>query len=246
MVHFQKIATVAAIGAASYVSASPVEKVQVVARGSPSFNDSPSAWTKCAPWLPSSLPSWQLGCSAPGIPQWTGGDQAQCSSPWNMWTPFCLHGNPNQPLPAGCKPPTTGGQSVFPVCDDGYQQVYSDYQTTPTSGVYAGQTVGAATIDNANYLTYILVKDTDSCLKACDQTKNCVFVNIYQDNASSPSDVSGLPASAQPKYVKGNLTCAMFKACSGTDKATNYAGQQDPTYITDSSAYCKGGECIFS
>ncbi|KAJ1022853.1 hypothetical protein NDA13_004903 [Ustilago tritici] len=111
------------------------------------------------------------------------------------------------------------------------------------SGVYRGKTVGAATIDNDNYLTYLLVSDLDKCLQACDNTKGCVFVNLYQDNADQPSEVSGLPPSVQPKFVKGNLTCALYKACSGTDKANNYGGQQDPTFITDSRAYCKGGKC---
>uniref|UniRef100_V5EX19 Uncharacterized protein n=1 Tax=Kalmanozyma brasiliensis (strain GHG001) TaxID=1365824 RepID=V5EX19_KALBG len=208
MVQIQNIAIVAAIGAATYATASPVEQLEALEARTwntnccklqlnslPSFNKKTSAWAPVAPWNKASLPSSSYGCGAPGIPKWNGGDKA------------------------------------------------NNYQTVADSGVYQGQTVGAATIDNANYMTYLLVDSVDKCLAACDATDGCFFVNLYQDNASSPSDVSELPASAQSKYTPGNLTCALYKACSGTEKATNYGGQQDPTFITQSSGYCKNGKC---
>lgn len=245
MVNFHKVAVVAAIGATSYAAASPIESTPVLQSRTAGllrlvFDDNLSAWKCIAPWLHASLPSFQWGCNAPGIPVWNGGDLAQCKWFWNWWTPYCRNGNQPKPLPSGCTPPTKGGQ---PVCQDGYQQVFQNYQTNATTGVYAGKIVSAATIDNDNYRGYILVDTLDKCLTACDQKNSCVFVNLYQDNADNPADVSELPPSVQSKYVKGNLTCALYAACSGTDKATNYGGQQDPTYITNSSGYCKGGKC---
>ncbi|UTT89463.1 hypothetical protein NDA17_000971 [Ustilago hordei] len=206
MVQIHTIAAAAVIGAATYTSATPVERADAleartfgIARHL--FEKQERYWSRIAPWNHASIPSFTFGCSAPGIPPGTD------------------------------------------TCVDGYQQVYNNYQVVAESGVYQGKTVGAATMDNDNYLTYLLVSDLDKCLQACDDTKGCVFVNLYQDNADQPSDVSGLPPSVQPKFVKGNLTCALYKACSGTDKANNYGGQQDPTFITDSRAYCKGGKC---
>ncbi|CCF50427.1 hypothetical protein NDA11_000914 [Ustilago hordei] len=241
MVQIHTIAAAAVIGAATYTSATPVERAEAleartfgIARHL--FEKQERYWSRIAPWNHASIPSFTFGCSAPGIPVWTGRDKSQCKWFWNKWTPFCQNGNQPAPQPSTPQPGTD-------TCVDGYQQVYNNYQVVAESGVYQGKTVGAATMDNDNYLTYLLVSDLDKCLQACDDTKGCVFVNLYQDNADQPSDVSGLPPSVQPKFVKGNLTCALYKACSGTDKANNYGGQQDPTFITDSRAYCKGGKC---
>ncbi|SPO28783.1 uncharacterized protein UTRI_04661 [Ustilago trichophora] len=246
MVQIQNIAAAAVIGAASYAVASPVETPEVLEARTFGllqriFEKKAWLWNCIAPWHHASLPSWSWGCDVPGIPGWNGGDKGKCWLIWNKFTPYCKHGNQPKPIPEGCNPPNNGGGE--PICKDGYQQVFKNYQTVATSGVYQGKTVGAATIDNANYLTYILVDGVDKCLKACDQTKDCVFVNLYQDNADKPEDVNELPESAQAKYKKGNLTCALYKACSGPSQATNYGGQQDPTYITDSNGYCKGGKC---
>lgn len=241
MVQLKNIAAVAVIGAATYASASPVQAEPLEERTfgllHKLFEKKLALWSLCAPWKHASLPSYTWGCDAPGIPGWDGGDWHKCKFFWNWDKPFCKHGNQPSPSPVH---PAPGGD---PVCKDKYQQVFNNYQTVATSGVYKGKTVGAATIDNDNYITYILVDSADKCLQACDQTSGCVFVNLYQDNAENASDVDELPASAQSKYVKGNLTCALYKACSGTSKATNYGGQQDPTYITDSAGYCKNGKC---
>lgn len=80
----------------------------------------------------------------------------------------------------------TDGGAAQPICTtdangDTYQTLFTNYTTTPTSGVYAGQTVGAATIDNDNYLTYGLADTVEQCLELCDQTNSCVFVNSYHD-----------------------------------------------------------------
>ncbi|KAJ9473831.1 hypothetical protein PHBOTO_003900 [Pseudozyma hubeiensis] len=245
MVKLNKIAFVAALSAAHYAAASPVEgrealEARTLGEIFKLFDLNPADWSCIAPWKHASLPSFSLGCIAPGIPQWDGGDKTKCKYFWNWWTPFCREGNKPKPPPGSDSGSGSGGGVT---CSGKYEQTYKNYQTVADSGVYEGKTVGAATIDSENYITYILTDSLDKCLKACDETSGCVFVNLYQDNAENPSDVDELPPSAQPKYKKGNLTCALYKACSGTDKATNYGGQQDPTFITDSSAYCKSGKC---
>lgn len=240
MVQIKNVAFVAAIGAAHYATASPVESREVLEARTFGllhriFEYKLALWSRIAPWKHSSLPSFNWGCPDWGIPDWDGGDKAKCRHIWNWWKPYCKHGNPPKPNP--------DDNNNHPICKGKYQQVYNNYQTVATSGVYQGKTVGAATIDNDNYLTYILTDSLDKCLQACEQTAGCAFVNLYQDNAEKPEDVNDLPPSARSKYIKGNLTCALYKACSGKNKAINYGGQQDPTYITDSSAYCKSGKC---
>ncbi|PWN51512.1 hypothetical protein IE53DRAFT_304554, partial [Violaceomyces palustris] len=202
----------------------------------------PSYWSYKAPWLKGSKPNWCKGFPFPSIPSFGGGDKGKCDIFWYKilnWK-YCTSGNQPSPLPGGCNPPSNGGGG--PVCKDGFQLTYSDYKTVATSGVYQGKTVGAAASD-PSYLTYGLTKTIDDCLDACDAVQGCVFVNFYQDNADSPEDVNDLPDSVKPKYVKGNYTCAMFSKCLGTESNTNYGGQQDPTYITESSGYCKSGKC---
>lgn len=183
-----------------------------------------------APWYPNSIPSYQEGFSFPSIPQWTGGDKAACSSIPAAFSSFCQFGNPFVPFTPPTPTPTTS--SGAPVCVDFYQEIYDNYTV-----VQNGQRVGAATVDNQNYITYLLVNSTDACLDACDNTKGCEFVNIYQLNPRSAAAVASLPAPAQAPYQKGALTCSLFRACSGTDKATNTGDVNG--YITDSDAYCK-------
>ncbi|CDU25171.1 uncharacterized protein SPSC_05005 [Sporisorium scitamineum] len=236
MVQLKNIAVIAAVGAASMATASPIEPLQERTFGilQEIFEKKLSAWSVCAPWKHASRPAFNFGCNAPGIPSWTGGDKAKCWLFWNWNSDFCKNGN---------VPPKPSGDCSGTVCKSGYEQVFKNYTTVPTEGIYAGKRVGAATIDNKNYITYILVDGLDKCLQACNEQKGCYFVNLYQDNADNPEDVADLPESVRPKYVKGNLTCALYKACSGIEKATNYTGQLDPTYITDSDGYCKNGKC---
>ncbi|PWN26957.1 hypothetical protein BDZ90DRAFT_208375, partial [Jaminaea rosea] len=225
--------------AATAVSAGPI--MERTFGGSWSF--SWGSYTEKAPWKDNSKPSWCHGEQISGIPTWSGGDWAkQCkTNPWAFWTmwykpQWCKTGNKPKPIPST--------PSTNPTCDGAYQVVFQDLQKQADTGVYAGQTVGAATVDNENYLTYGLATSVDGCLETCDKTEGCVFVNVYQDHVDNyPADVADLPESAQKKYAPGTLTCALYKACSDKDKATNFAGQQDPTKILNSDGYCKSGNC---
>ncbi len=75
-------------------------------------------------------------------------------------------------------------QSATSICQDGYQQVFFDYQTIPQSGVWKNQLVGAATIDNSHYMTYTLVNSAAECLSTCDNIKGCVFANVLSGHPS--------------------------------------------------------------
>lgn len=230
--------TVAA--AAASVSASVIQD-----RTFHQSSSSGGQWGSCtqkAPWLKNSKPSWCYGVEVSGVPTWSGGDYStKCTFSWNplqWWKPpvWCTQGNKPCPIPDTPKD--------NPQCDGHYQVVFKDLQKKADSGVYYNKTVGAATIDNDNYLTYGLASSVEGCLTTCDQTDGCVFVNVYQDHVDDyPQDVSDLPESAQKKYAPGTLTCALYKACSGADKATNYGGQQDPDSIENSDGYCKSGNC---
>ncbi|PWZ03729.1 hypothetical protein BCV70DRAFT_197929 [Testicularia cyperi] len=238
------VAAAGALGAASLAAAAPAPE-PFFSLGSLSsnlhFNNNPWDWSCKAPWKPAAKPYFTFGCSAGTVPYWNGGDKAACKWPWFRFTKFCRQGNDPKPLPPNCNPPKD--DSNQPICNKGYQQVFKDYTTTAATGVYQGKVVGAATIDNENYMTYGLSTSVEGCLTICDATSGCAFVNVYQDNVDNQDDISELPPSAQAKFQPGQLTCALYRACSGTDKATNYGGQQDPTYITQSSGYCKGGQC---
>lgn len=121
-------------------------------------------------------------------------------------------------------------------CEDGYQLTFNNYATVADTGVYAGQVVGAAIIDNANYLTYGLSDTAEGCLPVCDQVSGCAFVNAYIDHGDlTEGDMGG-------KY-SGAYTCALYSICESTTAATNYGGQNDPSYITDSSGWCKSAAC---
>ncbi|PWN51384.1 hypothetical protein IE53DRAFT_410212 [Violaceomyces palustris] len=135
---------------------------------------------------------------------------------------------------------TSGGED--PICQGAYQQTFDDYTTVPTTGVYAGQEVGAATSD-PSYMTYGLSTTVEGCLKICDETSGCVFVNVYQDQYPEGETPTDLTPEVQAKYKLGNLTCALFSKCVSTDQNTNYGGQNDPSFITDSNGYCKSGNC---
>ena len=245
MVSF-KYASMAVLATAAAVSASPAPEAQAdvsLDERTFSFFWDLKSWKSdynCkAPWKPHSKPSWCVGKDVPGLPKWDGGDFKLCNSIFFSWKPFCKNGNTPKPPPSGCNP----SQPEGPECKNKYEVLFKDYTRVADSGVYQGKTVGAATIDNENYLTYGLATSVEGCLQVCDQTQGCVFVNVYQDNAEKPEDIAELPASAQEKFKPGTLTCALYKACSGTEKATNYGGQQDPTFITQSSGYCKSGKC---
>ena len=102
------------------------------------------------------------------------------------------------------------------------------------NGYWYNQTVGAA-IQDGSYMTYTLATTVDECLAACDKIDGCVFVNTYYDVNETEEDLA--------KHAPGALTCAMFSACVGTEKADNWGGQDDPNQIVNSNGYCKSGSC---
>lgn len=119
------------------------------------------------------------------------------------------------------------------VCNNNYQLTFANYTTVAETGVYQGQVVGAAIIAGT-YMTYGLAKTPQDCLTVCDQTAGCVFVNTFLDNEDDERD--------EPRH-SGLYTCSLYSACEDITKATNYGGQQDPTYITESNGYCKSAAC---
>lgn len=92
-----------------------------------------------------------------------------------------------------------GGRAVTSEvqCDGHCQLIFKVLQKEVDLGVYHNKTVGAATIDNEEYITYGLASSVEGCLTPCDQTGGCVFVNVYQDHVDEyPADVADLPESA--------------------------------------------------
>ena len=163
--------------------------------------------------------------------------------------------------PTSTAPVVVPTGSPDPVCEDGYQQTYSNYTTVATSGVYTGQVVGATVRDNDHYLTYGLADTAEDCLSVCDNVANCVFVASYLDNEDDERD--------EPRH-SGKYTCALYSQCVSSSQADNWGGvsscnvarasddvpetdillsplfvsqQNDPNYITDSSGWCKNGAC---
>ena len=144
-------------------------------------------------------------------PTWDNGDLNFCSFSWAKNFTCCKKSTPTPP-------PSTTPTSPSSPCLSGYTTAFKDYTTTPTTGYYAGKAgTGAATIDNENYLTYGLVDSVQDCIAICNSINNCNFINVYQELESDVKD----------SYSPGKLTCAAFKACSGTEKATNYGGQSE-------------------
>ncbi|CAO1614610.1 unnamed protein product [Parajaminaea phylloscopi] len=120
-----------------------------------------------------------------------------------------------------------------PTCTDKYQKVFKNLTTIATSGIYSGQVVGVAVVAN-EYLTYGLADTPEQCLSICDEVDGCVFVNSYLDVEEDDK--------ADPRH-SGKYTCALYSACEGVDKGTNWGGQNDPNYITDSTGWCKTEAC---
>lgn len=91
-----------------------------------------------------------------------------CTQWWSSFVPFCKanNGGGSSPSTTTIKATQTStaatstatstsgsGSGSGTVCSNGYLQAYNNYSTTALTGVYQGQMVGAATIDNENYLT---------------------------------------------------------------------------------------------
>ena len=193
-----------------------------------------------APWLGpyKSLPGWCGATQFGKLPKLGWGDKNLCSQWWFQFTPFCKGGN------KPCKPPVTP-PPTGPVCDDGYEQTQKNATYTPTAGVYAGQTVGAA-VNDPSYITYGIVANIDECLASCDAVSGCLFVNYYADRYPPGETPSDLPPSAQLKYQDGAFTCSLYSACQSNSTFVNVGGQNDPSYITNSSGWCKSGRCTKS
>lgn len=119
------------------------------------------------------------------------------------------------------------------ICNDQYQKVFKNLTTIADSGVYKGQVVGVAIVSNT-YLTYGLADTAEQCLQICDDVDGCVFVNSYLDVEEDDAD--------DPRH-SGKYTCALYSTCAGVDKATNFGGQNDPNYISDSTGWCKTDYC---
>ncbi|CAO1622132.1 unnamed protein product [Parajaminaea phylloscopi] len=128
---------------------------------------------------------------------------------------------------------TAAAPSDTPVCNNKYQVTFSDYKTVADSGIYKGQSVGAAIIANS-YLTYGLAKKPEDCLAVCDQTAGCVFVNTFLDVEEDETE--------EPRH-SGLYTCALYSACESTEKGTNFGGQNDPNHIEQSTGWCKSENC---
>ncbi len=131
-----------------------------------------------------------------------------------------------------------------PCENNGWQTTQSNFTTTPTNGVYAGIPGTGAAASDPSYLTYGLVKNLDECKAACDKVSGCVFINLYQD-LFPPEELAtlDLPEEVKIKYVRGNLTCAMYQKCLPDSAFVNWAGQSDPSSVEASFGYCRGDSC---
>lgn len=102
----------------------------------------------------------------------------------------------------------------FPSCP--HIQTQDCFTAIPKTGVYTGVRHGAAASD-PSYLTYKLIKEgphqVRQCKAACNAVKGCVFANLYQDLYPKGKIPTDLTPEVQKKYVKGNLTCALFSKC---------------------------------
>lgn len=67
-------------------------------------------------------------------------------------------------------------------CQSGYQTLFTDAKRRVAS--YANKYFGSVISDPASFLHWGQVSNVAQCLKACDETKGCVFVNVYQQNFS--------------------------------------------------------------
>lgn len=104
-------------------------------------------------------------------------------------------------------------------CSNSYSKTQDGFTSVASNGVYSGKTAGAAA-NGAGYLGYKLVKDISSCKGYCDSDKLCKYYNIYQDQYPDGETPSDLPPSAQEKYQKGNLTCAIYSQCQSNSDFT--------------------------
>lgn len=73
--------------------------------------------------------------------------------------------------------PTDDDPYKDPVCSANYQQTFDDFKPPAGSGPAEHPAVGAAVVDNENYIHYTLASDPADCLAVCDQTEGCVFVS---------------------------------------------------------------------
>lgn len=102
----------------------------------------PSNFNFCNQWWSSSIPFCRAN---------NGGTNPITSKPCTTTSTSAT--STSTTSAAGSTPTSGTGTGSGTVCSDGYKQSFSNYTTVAQSGVYQGQVVGAATIDNANYLT---------------------------------------------------------------------------------------------
>jgi hypothetical protein len=153
-------------------------------------------------------------------------------------------------LTADTPAPTDDDPYKDPVCQSNYQQQFNDFKPPAGTGPAEHPAVGAAVVDNENYIHYTLATNPADCLAVCDQTEGCVFVSLQRDGQPSSADTqvnSYIDYNPQrqddPKHQAGVYTCTYYRACPGLDKNTNYGGQGDGAVILDSDGWCKSGAC---
>lgn len=142
-------------------------------------------------------------------------------------------------------------------CDLGYQQLFKG-ATQPVPS-YNGKHFGSVVSDPSSFLHWGLVRTTAQCLRACDDTKGCVFVNIYQQSFSlehpdiklvtreveeaTKREFAEKPEPKKSSFVQGYLTCALYSKCHLECEANHPSGGEDPVFFDHSDGYCKSEAC---
>ncbi|SAM72518.1 uncharacterized protein UBRO_00167 [Ustilago bromivora] len=67
-------------------------------------------------------------------------------------------------------------------CHDGYSTLFTNARRPLDS--YGGKSFGSVVSDPESFLHWGMVTSVSQCLRACDETKGCVFVNLYQQSFS--------------------------------------------------------------
>ncbi|KAJ1584446.1 hypothetical protein NDA11_000257 [Ustilago hordei] len=67
-------------------------------------------------------------------------------------------------------------------CHDGYSTLFTNARRPLES--YGGKSFGSVVSDPESFLHWGMVTSVSQCLRACDETKGCVFVNLYQQSFS--------------------------------------------------------------